>query len=287
MKRPWKRFSSASSKNLNLASKRREIARRRDFFLQLERWAKLIGGAITVATFLLAVITYSSESGVRTFSQKQEAWSIINDHARDYACDWDERDNKVPRYHTNNGQVEALQFLIKQGTWLSGIGMPCSEFGHLMAKGAHLNNTNFWLSNFTMADFRGAELASIDLNRSSLDAADFSDATLKNAQMHGVSAKSAIFSRAILSFVRMPGSDLTCSDFRGADLSGANLNGSRVSSANFNGAIFNEATTYDGACWDVPSKKDKCDGDGKPVGWPGRSLERCSSKWSRQLNDND
>jgi hypothetical protein len=262
--------------------------RNEDVFSKMERLAKMLAGLVAVATLLLAVITYRSESEVRKFTQKQQAWSIINDHAKDYKCDWDANLGNMPRYHRNSGQVEALQFLIGQDTNLSGIGMPCSEFGELRAQYAQLNDSNLWLSNFTDADFRHARLSRAIFNRSSMDEARFDDAFLENAQLHGVSARNAFFKSTHLRFARMAGSDFTCADFRGADLRGADFDRSQLSGASFEGAKM-EGATFSGVCY-IQVEKDACyrrvDSDGRPTGL-SVALKKCPSNWARQPNDVD
>jgi len=257
---------------------------------RLERWTKFIGGIVVVATFLLAVITYWSESGVRSFTQKQQAWSIINEHALDYPCNWDrDKDQSATKsqvYHKNSGQIEAMQFLIAQKTGLTGIGLPCSEFGNLRAKGAHLNKAGFWLSNFTDADFRYADLSGAVLNRSTLNGADFGHARLKQGEMHGVSAVGANFSSANLSLARMPGSDLTRSNFSHADLRGADLDDSQVTDADFTAVITDCRTSYIDACY-VKHKPDKHGRTGEPINWPASFLKECAPNWSKHKDDSD
>ncbi|BDU21669.1 pentapeptide repeat-containing protein [Dyella sp. GSA-30] len=253
---------------------------------KLERWTKIIGIVATVFGFLWTTWTYSIESKVRSFEQRQKAWSIINEHVRQVRCDG-QGETEVPKYHTNSGQIDAVEFLVSQHASLNGIGMPCSEFGGLRAAGAVIDNGHFWMSNFTLATLDDTELFQIDLDRSTLDGATFRGANLGEAKLHGIYAKWTDFSKAKLSKAKIPGSDLSDANFKGAILISANLRRSRVTDADFTGADLADADV-EGVCY-VPRKANEQHGDGQPVGWP-TSLKKpvvCPSDWSVQINDSE
>jgi hypothetical protein len=247
---------------------------------RLEQWTKILGITGTVLGIGWTVFTYQAESRTRNFEQRQKAWEIINEHAKEVLCD--KTEESMPTYHRNSGQIDAMEFLIEQGAPLNGIGMPCSEFGDLKGSWARMSNAQFWMSNFTRADLDNANLYHSNFNWSTLDKADLNNARLKYANMHGASVIGANFISADLSYASIPGSDLTEANFSKAILTKADFNRSNLTDAIFSGAITNDLEIKD-ACY-KPHAVDHEGRTGMPIDWPSSLgvLELCASGWSRQ-----
>ena len=262
-------------------------ARRRRGVYGLGQWVKIISIVATAFGILWTAYTYVVESDVRSFEQRQKAWAMLNEHAREERCLADEHLASVPHYHTNSGQIDAIEFLVKQRTSLSGVGLPCSEFGQLRASHGSFSNAGFWWSNFTLAEFDYADLTLTDLDHSTLDNASFAGAKMTGARLHGVIAPEVDFTGADLTGLRASGSDFRGAVFKNAILKDTILNRARLTDADFTDAKFQNVSFTD-ACY-VPHPKNADGSQGKPIAWPANigDLKVCPPDWNVQLDDID
>jgi uncharacterized protein YjbI with pentapeptide repeats len=246
----------------------------------LERWTKIIGITATVFGIIWTAWTYAVESGARNFDRRQKAWSTINAHAKDVNCAWEPHKD-----HTNTGHIDSIEFLASQGTSMSGIGLPCSEFGAMRVPGAHLNNASLWYSNFAKADLSRANLSSSKLPFSQLSGADLDHADLTHAVLTGITGHWANFAGAKMMYANLVGSDLSNADFRDADLSHSNLSLAQLTHADFTGAKLDGATLT-GACYRTRVENESLPG-GAPRGWPEAItlVPVCPVDWQRRSHD--
>lgn len=151
-----------------------------------------LGALAALATLGWTVIVYTEESSARKFEQQSKAWAAINEHATriEEALPKDAGSSSLdcPRIrHTNTGHVTAIEFLAQQRVSLSGIGLPCSEFGGIQAANANFSGATLSVSNFVTANLQNADLRHGDFSRS-----NFSWANLRGAKLADASFRNAI-----------------------------------------------------------------------------------------------
>ncbi len=202
-----------------------------------------------VITAVVGIGRYILEAPKREKLAHYQAWQMIN---------------SATGQKTSGGRIEALQDLVKDGVWLSGLDVSGAEL-----YGINLEN---------------AVLIRADLSKANLNAANLTNAGLFFAKLHY-----ANLYRANLRDANLPKADLTSAslykaDLRDADLSGANLDdaslydtiiGCIVYCTNFKGAKgitpeqIKEAKYWQSACYNpdfrkqlgLPPQNPKCAGD--------------------------
>lgn len=163
----------------------------------------------------------------------------------------------------NQGQVSALEHLVKAGFGFKGADLSGIFFGGAKLDGAGLSGALLEGADFSDTEFRRSDLTDAGMEFTRLRKAHFIDTKLDNAflafadaeglRLSGEQTKSskrANWHGANLRGANLSGADLSGASFALADLRGADLRGAVLRNTLFIGTQFDSSTQFDGATFD-------------------------------------
>jgi BTB/POZ domain-containing protein KCTD9 len=169
---------------------------------------KLVQSGV-ILTVIIALGRYVWEAPKREKLAHYQAWQIIN---------------SAQGQKTNGGRIDALQDLVKDGVYLSGldasgaylagINLKKGIFGGANFQRAYLVDTNLQEAYFWKANFKRANLVYANLQEADFEEANLQEAYLAEANLRGANLQGTNFTKT--DFCTNYQIKTKCADFRGA-----------------------------------------------------------------------
>lgn len=174
--------------------------------MRLLRVLQPAGVLIAVVALVFGAWTYWSEADDRATEREVRRATLIH-------FSW-QRLLAAKGARRNQGQIEAMEFLVREDIALSQIDLSSTYLGGAKLAGAELRYAILRAAVLSDADLRGAILARAELQYTEFLKADLRGAVLNGANMRGANLTKADLRKAQLVDVDLAGADLRETDLR-------------------------------------------------------------------------